>query len=258
MAHPVSEIRGDQQTLARHTSRPQAVTAHPRALHQRHSRPDPGGHQARHQAAGAAHDHQVVAIDSGRRSPRAGHAAHGIQERYARLLVVAAPTYVQRLRLEGAVLASCGTIGTVALLAITAEARRAPASTGAQLLVVAGLLAWFGPRGVRRSIARSNQLPAQDVGSGEPTPVWHIVAIAVILTVLAGELGGWDAGLRVTAGCLLVGTFQALVLGQAVTSQQRARGRTYYRIAGSRILKGTRLGHVAQDSDGAAPRRAKA
>lgn len=155
------------------------------------------------------------------------------------------PTYLQRLRLEGAVLAFCGTIGIVVLLAVTTQARRTPGSTAAQLLVVAGLLAWLGPRGVRRSIAGGDQLPAQDIGSGEPTPLWHIVAIAVILTVLAGELGGWDAGLRVTGGCLLVGVFQALVLARIVASEQRASGRTYYRIAGSRILKGTRLGHVA-------------
>ncbi|MGI9185437.1 MAG: hypothetical protein ACR2GZ_10850 [Solirubrobacteraceae bacterium] len=170
---------------------------------------------------------------------------------------MAAPTYLQRLRLEGAVLATCGTIGTVVLLAVTTQARRAPASTGAQLLVLAGLLAWFGPRGVCRSIARSNQLPARDAGSGEPTPVWHIVAIAVILTVLAGELGGWDVGLRVTAGCLLVGTFQALVVGRMVATQQHASGRTYYRIAGSRILKGTRLGHTADDADASRSARAK-
>lgn len=157
------------------------------------------------------------------------------------------PTYLQRLRLEGALLAACGTIGTVVLLAVTAQARRAPASTAAQLLILAALLAWLGPRGLRRSIASSDQLPPQDIGSGEPTPPWHIVAIAVALTVLAGEIGGWDAGLRVTAGCLLVGVFQSVALGHAVASRQRAGGCTYYRIAGSRLLRGTRLGHVTGD-----------
>ncbi|MDQ6729688.1 MAG: hypothetical protein M3022_05170 [Actinomycetota bacterium] len=163
-----------------------------------------------------------------------------------------APTYLQRLRREGAVLASCGAIGTVLLLAVTVRAGQAPASTVAQLLVVAALLAWLGPRGLRRSIASSGPLSARAVGSGEPTPLWHIVAVAVVLTVLAGELGGWDSGLRVTAGCLLVGTFQAIVLGRAVASQQRASQRTYYRIPGSRILRGTRLGHVSRESAGSA------
>ena len=73
------------------------------------------------------------------------------------------------------------------------------------------------------------------------------MAIAVILTVLAGELGGWDAGLRVTAGSLLVGAFQSVALGHAVASRQRASGRTYYRIASSRILRGTRLGYVTRE-----------
>jgi len=73
------------------------------------------------------------------------------------------------------------------------------------------------------------------------------VAIAVIQTVLAGELGGWDAGLRVTAGSLLVGAFQSVALGHAVASRQRASGRTYYRIASSRILRGTRLGYVTRE-----------
>ena len=155
-----------------------------------------------------------------------------------------APTYLHRLRLEGAVLAASGTFGSAVLLAATAEARQTPASTAAQLLVLAGLLAWLGPRGLRRSIAGSDPIAAHDVGSGEPTPLWHIVAITVILTVLAGELGGWSAGLRVTAGCLLVGAFQSVALARVVASRQRTSGRTYYRIAGSRILRGTRLGHV--------------
>jgi len=77
---------------------------------------------------------------------------------------VSVPTYLQRLRLEGAVLAACGTIGTAVLLAVTAQARRGPASTAAQLLILAGLLAWLGPRGLRRSIASSDQLAVQDVG----------------------------------------------------------------------------------------------
>lgn len=168
---------------------------------------------------------------------------------------MSAPTYLQRLRVEGAVLASCGIFGTVALLAVTAQARRGPASTAAQLSVVAALLVWLGPRGLRHSIATSDRLSADAVGSGEPTPLWHIVAIAVILTVLAGELAGWDAGLRVTAGCLLVGTFQSVVLGRVLANRQRATGRTYYRIAGSRILKGTKLGHITDDGEARTRRR---
>jgi len=160
-----------------------------------------------------------------------------------------APTYLQRLRLEGAVLASCGALGTLLLLAATAQARRGPASTGGQLILVAIVLLWLGPRGVRRSIAGSHGHPKDEIGSGEPTPLWHIVAIVVVLTMIAGELAGWDAGLRVTGGCLLVGGSQALVLSRVVRGEERTTGRTYYRLAGSRLLRGTRLGYVT----GAAP-----
>jgi hypothetical protein len=165
-----------------------------------------------------------------------------------------APTYFERLRLEGTVLATCGALGTIVLLAATAQARRGPASTAGQLIVVAALLVWLGPRGVRRAIAHSRARSAGDIGSGEPTPLWHIAGIVVVLTVFAGELAGWDAGMRVTGGCLLVGASQALILGRLVKRNERATGRTYYRLAGSRILRGTRLGHVDRELiDGAAP-----
>ncbi|MDQ6818904.1 MAG: hypothetical protein M3076_00970 [Actinomycetota bacterium] len=162
-----------------------------------------------------------------------------------------APTYLDRLRLEGAVLTACGALGTVVLLTATAQATRRPASTAAQLIVVAALLLSLGPRSVRRSIADSRAHAADEIGSGEPTPLWHIAAIVIALTLLAGELGGWDAGLRVTIGCMLVGAFQALVLSRIVISGERGTGRRYYRVAGSRILTGTRLGHTERDADSA-------
>lgn len=162
-----------------------------------------------------------------------------------------APTYLHRLRLEGAALIACGALGTVVLLIATAQARRGPVSTAVQLIVVAALLLWLGPRGVRRSIVDSREQAADEIGSGEPTPLWHIVAIVIALTLLAGELGGWDVGLRVTIGCMLVGALQALVLSRIVSSAERRTGRTYYRVAGSRILTGTRLGHTEHDADSA-------
>jgi len=142
------------------------------------------------------------------------------------------------------VLASCGTLGAVVLLAATPQARRGPGSTIAQLLIVGALLLWLGPRSVRRSIAGSHEHAQGDIGSGEPTPLWHIAAIVVVLTVAVGVVAGWDAGLRVTGGCLLVGAAQAVVLARVVTGDQQATGRTYYRVAGSRILRGTRLGYT--------------
>ncbi len=143
-------------------------------------------------------------------------------------------------------LASCGALGTVVLLAATPQARRGPVSTIVQLLIVGALLLWLGPRGVRRSIAGSHEHAPGDIGSGEPTPLWHIAAIVVVLTVAVGAVAGWDAGLRVTGGCLLVGAAQAMVLARVVIGDQRATGRTYYRVVGSRILKGTRLGYLSR------------
>lgn len=163
--------------------------------------------------------------------------------------MMAAPTYHQRLRLEGAVLAGCGAVATIAVLAGTAQATRGALSTGVQLLVVAVLLLGLGPRGLRRSLSRSHELgPGRSIGSGEPTPLWHIVAIVAVLTAAVGGLAGWDVGLRVTGGCVLVGLAQALVLGPLVTREQRATNRTFYRVAGSRIVRGTRLGYVTESS----------
>ncbi len=143
-------------------------------------------------------------------------------------------------------LAGCGAIGTVGLLAATSQSRDGPLSTAWQLVVVALLLVWLGPRGVRRSIADSSPQPEDQIGSGEPTPLWHIVLIVVVLAAIAGTIAGWDAGIRVTGGCLLVGAVQALLLARMVDAEQRRTERTFYRIAGSRILKGTRLGYVTQ------------
>ena len=55
---------------------------------------------------------------------------------------------------------------------------------------------------------------------------------------------GWDAGLRVTGGCLLVGLYQAVVAERRVAAAEAADGRTYHRLAGSRILRGTNVGYV--------------
>ena len=152
------------------------------------------------------------------------------------------PTYRQRLRTEGLGLALCGAIGTIVLLAVSAQAHGDPLSTAGQLAVVALLLAWLGPRSVHRAIAASEA--RSDLGSGEPTPVWRLPLIVVVLAGAAGLVAGWDAGVRVTGGCALVGLAQALVLERIVAADEDETGRTYFRIAGSRILRGTRLGHI--------------
>lgn len=160
----------------------------------------------------------------------------------------APPTYRRRLRVEGATLAACGAIGTVVLLAGVDQSRRGPTSTVGQLVVVGLLLGWFGPRSVRRALASSRPVGVGQVGTGEPTPLWQLPVIVAGLTGLAGGLAGWDAGVRVTGGCLLVGLAQAVLLERLVAARERGLDRRFYRMPGSRILRGTRLGYEATGS----------
>jgi hypothetical protein len=154
------------------------------------------------------------------------------------------PTYRVRLRIEGLALALCGAIGTIVLLAVSAQAQRDPLNTAGQLAAVALLLAWLGPRSARHAIAASESRSERHLGSGEPTPVWRLPLIVVVLAVAAGLLAGWDAGVRVTGGCVLVGLAQGLVLERIVAADEHETGRTYFRIVGSRVLRGTRLAHT--------------
>ena len=180
---------------------------------------------------------------NGRVHERADRTGVGRQPRCQTHLVFSVPTYRDRLRLEGAVLGACGALGTVGLLVLVSGAHHALLSTVLQLAVVALLLLWLAPRGLRRSIAASEERHWPDIGSGEPTPLWHVAGIVIILAGLAG-LAGADASLRVTAGCVLVGATQTLLLGHLVRREEHRTGRTYYRAAGSRILRGTRLAYI--------------
>ena len=174
------------------------------------------------------------------------------------------PTYRERLRIEGAVLAGCGAAASGALLASFEEARRGPVSTVAQVAVVAVLLATLGPRSVRKAIERAEPIAPGDEGSGEPTPLWHVPLLLgglVAAVVLPRELGarhaGWDAALRVTAGCALVGVAQAVLLERLVAADERRTGRSYLRMPGSRLGRGTRLGwRSAEAASVTATRRA--
>jgi hypothetical protein len=56
------------------------------------------------------------------------------------------------------------------------------------------------------------------------------------------DAAGWDAGLRVTGGCLLVGLAQAVRYERIVAADEGGRGRRYFRIPGSRLIRGTLLG----------------
>lgn len=161
------------------------------------------------------------------------------------------PTYRERLRAEGLTLAVCGAAGSAGLLVLkTEQATRWPWNTIGQLAVVAGLLGWFGPRAVRRSIESATELSSGGEGSGEPTPLWQLPVIVAGLTATFVGLGevntraGWDAGLRITGGCTLVGLVQAVLLERRVAADENERGRRYFRLKGSRLGRGTRLGYV--------------
>lgn len=162
------------------------------------------------------------------------------------------PSYRERLRIEGLALAACGAIGSVALIAFVPESRRRPLSTGGQLAALAILLELVGTRGVRRWLDEAREL--SDPGSGEPTPLWMLPPIVAALTAAFvalpetglpfSDLAGWDAGLRVTGGCVLVGLWQGLRLERVVAADERSRGRRYIRAAGSHLWSGTTLGYT--------------
>jgi hypothetical protein len=158
-------------------------------------------------------------------------------------VVPPALTYRARLRKEGLTLAACGAAGSVALVLADDRATQHAASTVGQLAVVLLLLGILGPRSVRTAIARSEP-EGVAVATGEPTPLWHLPLVVAVLTLPLVALGAWDAGLRVTGGCTLVGLVQALVLARLVATDERRTGRTYARAPGSRILRGTRLAHA--------------
>jgi drug/metabolite transporter (DMT)-like permease len=162
------------------------------------------------------------------------------------------PTYRERLRVEGLALAACGAVGSAVLIAFVPASRRWPLNTVAQLAVVALLLEGFGTRKARRWMAEAEELPPGEEGSGEPTPLWMLPPIMLSLgaffvllpeTDLPGsDAAGWDAGLRITGGCLVVGLFQALRLGNLVAREEESRGRRFLRVKGSHLWSGTKLG----------------
>ena len=159
------------------------------------------------------------------------------------------PTYRERLRLEGAVLAVAGALASTLLLAFAPEATERAASTALQITFVALVLGVVGPVYVRRWLAAAEPVAPDAALTGQPTALWKPPLVVVVLTalfVVPGELGfgavGWDAGLRITLGCLLVGLAQALLIERVVASDEARQGRSYIRLPGSRATSGTNLG----------------
>ena len=164
------------------------------------------------------------------------------------------PGYRERLRIEGLTLAACGAAGSAALVAFVPASRRWPPNTLAQLAAVAVLLEVFGTRSVRRSLAGAAEVEPGEEGTGEPTPLWMLPpivgALAALLVLLpetglpASDRAGWDAALRITGGCALVGLAQALRYERVVAKDEAATGRRYLRVKGSHLWSGTKLGYT--------------
>jgi hypothetical protein len=172
---------------------------------------------------------------------------------------MSAPTYRERLRVEGLTLAAAGVAGSALLLATQEQAKRATQSTAIQLGMLAAGLTLLGPRSTAKALDNADRIWLRRIGDGEPTPLWHVpipmiagtIFVAKIVKPLNRKLGlprrlaraaGWDAGLRVTAGAAMLGLYQALVIERQVARAEAARHRTYYRRPGSRLGSGTVLG----------------
>lgn len=155
------------------------------------------------------------------------------------------PTYRGRLRLEGTTLAACGVVSAIAVLALAEGATEHPLSTVIQLAIVAVLLATLGSYSVRRSMRRASALQPGAIGTGEPTPLWQLFLIVVALTLAFGFGVGWDAALRIGGGCVIVGIAQAFLFESLVAREEARAGGRFYRVAGSSLFTGTKLGTVS-------------
>ena len=151
-------------------------------------------------------------------------------------------SYRQRLRLEGTVLAACGALSAVLVVLFGDDATARPLSTVVQLLVVVVLMATLGVRSVRRWMRRAPEV--DDGGSGEPTPVWQLPLIVAGLTLGFGFGAGWDAGLRIGGGCVVVGVAQAVLFERIVAAEEERGGGRFFRMPGSSLFTGTKLGRV--------------
>jgi hypothetical protein len=159
------------------------------------------------------------------------------------------PTYRKRLRLEGCVLAGAGALASVLLLALVPQASERAGSTIGQLVFVAAVVAVLAPRSARKSIATARPVEPGEQLTGEPTPLWKpplVLLVLGALFVVPGELGLgapiWDASLRITGGCLLVGLAQALLIERIVAADEAGAGRRYVRLPGWSLTGGTKLG----------------
>ena len=141
-------------------------------------------------------------------------------------------------------LAASGLVGSAVLLAFVEQSRDAPQSTIVQLVVVAALCVALGSYFAKKWTEGAQPIDPADA-SGEPTPLWQLplITAGLALVVALPPPHLWDAALRVTGGCLLVGLMQAALMARLVAADERRRGRRYVRLPRSRILRGTKLGY---------------
>ncbi len=110
-----------------------------------------------------------------------------------------------------------------------------------QLAVVAVLLVSLGTYSVRRSMEKAI---AAGQTTGEPTPLWTLALVVAGLTLAFGFLAGWDAGLRIGGGCVVVGLAQAVLFERVVAARERREGVRFFRLPGSSLFTGTKLGRA--------------
>jgi hypothetical protein len=162
------------------------------------------------------------------------------------------PTYRERLRIEGAVLAGSAALACVVLLAgVPAASDQAPSTIG-QLAFVAVLLLVLVPVITRRTLAGARPIESGEPLTGKPTALWKPPLVLIVLGalfVVPGALGvgaaGWDAGLRIAGGCLLVGLAQSLLIERLVAADEARSDRRYVRVGGSSATRGTKLGFLS-------------
>jgi hypothetical protein len=140
------------------------------------------------------------------------------------------------------VLAGAGALAAAVVLAAADDAGDGPLSTVIQLAIVAALMATLGTWSVRRSMERAIPLDPKRLGSGEPTALWKLPLIVAALALAFGFGAGWDAALRIGGGCLIVGCAQAVLFERLVAREESRSARRFYRVPGSSVFTGTKLG----------------
>ena len=156
----------------------------------------------------------------------------------------APPSYRERLRVEGLVLAASAAVATLALLIGAADSRTGIGATLIVLAIALLLIAWLAPRSVHLALRRASQLFTPDLGTGQPRALWQLPLLVAIPVVVFAKLGGAAMGLRLAVILLILGLVQAFMLERIVAVFEGQARRRFYRVEGSKMLGATKLGYV--------------